>query len=70
MEFAELTDDTDARAQGQNLLGILSRSQGDLDISRRHLERSLALAETLDDPSQRVAALNNLALALKALGGI
>jgi tetratricopeptide (TPR) repeat protein len=34
----------------------------------RHLERSLALAERLDDPSSRVAALNNLALARGAAG--
>src|SRR5262245_21118671 len=33
-------------------------------------ERSLALAETLPDPSARIAALNNLALASRSAGDL
>jgi tetratricopeptide (TPR) repeat protein len=50
------------------MLGMLGTHRGDHDDARRHLERSLALAETLPDPSARVAALNNLALAHRATG--
>jgi hypothetical protein len=32
------------------MLGMLDAHRGDLDVARRHLERSLALAETLPDP--------------------
>lgn len=64
----EATDDVHALAQAHNVLGILARNQGDLDLARDHLERSLALAETLNDPGARVAALNNLALVWAADG--
>ena len=43
-------------------------SSGMLRDDRAHLERSLALAETLPDPSVAVAALNNLALACARAG--
>ena len=55
--------DEQALAQVHNVLGVLASGSGDLDGARRHLERSLALAEALGDPAARVAALNNLALA-------
>ena len=61
VELAEDANDTEALAQGQNILGILSRNQGDFDGACQHLEQSLALTS---EPSARVAALNNLALAL------
>jgi tetratricopeptide (TPR) repeat protein len=48
--------DTEAVAQAENILGMLTREPA-------HLERSVVLAETLDDRSVLVAALNNLALA-------
>ena len=70
VELAEVTDDIEAQAQAHNVLGILSRNQGELDKACYHLEPSLALAETLSDPSARVAALNNLALARGATGDI
>jgi tetratricopeptide (TPR) repeat protein len=41
-----------------------------LATARHHLERSLALANALDDPGARVAALNNLALTASAGGRI
>ena len=50
------------------MLGMLGAAGGDHDGARRHLEQSLALAEALPDPSARVAALNNLALAHRATG--
>ena len=68
VELAEVTDDTEAQAQAHNILGMLSRNQGELDKACHHLELSLALAETLSDPSARVAALNNLALARGGTG--
>jgi DNA-binding SARP family transcriptional activator len=55
--------DERALAQAHNVLGVLASGNGDLDGARHHLERSLALAESLEDPAARVAALNNLALA-------
>jgi DNA-binding SARP family transcriptional activator len=63
LALAEGAGDTRTLAQVHNILGILGRSQGDLDNASHHLALSLALAETLDDPGIRVAALNNLALA-------
>src|SRR3712207_9093921 len=47
-----------ALARAHNTLGALA---GDPEEPRLHLERSLALAEALDDPEARLAALNNLA---------
>ena len=70
VELGEAAGDTHALAQGHNIRGILARSDGDPDGARRHLELSLSLAETLSDPSARVAALNNLALACSSMGEI
>jgi tetratricopeptide (TPR) repeat protein len=50
------------------MLGMLGTHRGDHPTARGHLEQSLALAETLADPSARIAALNNLALAHRATG--
>jgi tetratricopeptide (TPR) repeat protein len=50
-----------ALAQARNMLGILESSFGHRDAARDHLTRSLALAESLQDPGARVAALQNLA---------
>jgi tetratricopeptide (TPR) repeat protein len=66
LNLAERAGDTRTLAQVHNILGILGRSQGDLGSASHHLALSLALAETLDDPGIRVAALNNLALARSA----
>ena len=56
LELGEADADTEAVAQAENILGMLTRDPA-------HLERSVALAETLPDRSVLVAALNNLALA-------
>ena len=70
VELSEAAGDTHGLAQGHNVLGVLARSQGDLEEACHHLEISLSLAETLDEPSARVAALNNLALARGDTGGV
>lgn len=57
-------------AQAHNMLGILASSQGDIEQAHYHLEHSLALADNLNYPSIRAAALNNLALVYKANGAI
>jgi DNA-binding SARP family transcriptional activator len=59
--LAESSDDREALAQAHNIVGMLRDD-------RSHLERSLALAERLSDPSIAVAALNNLALACARAG--
>jgi predicted ATPase len=59
LELAQVADDAPALVQAHNVLGIVAGS-------RQHLERSLALAEMLNDRAGRIAALNNLALAYGA----
>jgi tetratricopeptide (TPR) repeat protein len=59
--LAEQSGDAEALAQAHNIVGMLQDDRG-------HLERSLALAEVLPDPSVTVAALNNLALACARAG--
>lgn len=49
-----------------NILSIISSKGGDFVRARHHGEQSLHLAQQLTDPSARVAALNNLALAYGA----
>ncbi len=61
LELAEASGDAEALAQAHNIVGMLRDD-------RTHLERSLALAEALPDPSVAVAALNNLALACARAG--
>lgn len=65
LRLAERADDRRALAQAHNILGILA---GTGVAARRHLETSVALAESLDDPPAQVAALNNLALAHRRAG--
>jgi DNA-binding SARP family transcriptional activator len=62
-ELAEAAADRLALAQAHNMLGVLARTDGDLTTARTELERSIALAEELDEAPAEVAALNNLALA-------
>lgn len=64
LTVAEGAGDTLALAQVHNILGILGAG----DEALAHLEASLSLAEASDDLTARVAALNNLALALGARG--
>ncbi|MDP9245369.1 MAG: tetratricopeptide repeat protein, partial [Chloroflexota bacterium] len=63
--LAERSKDKRALAQTHNILGILGASD-----SRAHLETSVELARQLGDPEALVAALNNLALALKDAGDL
>ena len=53
--------DDRALAQAHNLVGILSGE-------RSHLERAVAISERISERATRVAALNNLALALARAG--
>jgi DNA-binding SARP family transcriptional activator len=57
-------EDPATLAQVHNLVGILAKSAGALDEARSQLEHSLAHAT--EQPSARVAALNNLALVERA----
>jgi tetratricopeptide (TPR) repeat protein len=59
--LAQTADDGSALVQAHNMVGILSGN-------RRHLQRSLALAESLGDRTGCIAALNNLALLHGASG--
>jgi predicted ATPase len=68
--LADTGDDTEARAQALNLLGVIARHRGDHDSARYELGRSAALAAELDDPAAHVAALNNLALATAGAGDL
>lgn len=61
LELAKVANDTRALAHAHNLMGMLAKSNGDPSAARHHLERSLSLTETLEDPDLRVATLNNLA---------
>jgi tetratricopeptide (TPR) repeat protein len=63
LELAEKAGDAQALAQAHNILGMLQRSQGNLDGAIAHLQQSLAIAEKLPEPGARIAALNNLSLA-------
>jgi DNA-binding SARP family transcriptional activator/predicted ATPase len=56
LRLAEVSGDAEALARAHNMVGMLTRD-------RSHLERSVALAETLTEPSMMIAALNNLAQA-------
>ncbi|HEX9134991.1 MAG TPA: tetratricopeptide repeat protein, partial [Ktedonobacteraceae bacterium] len=70
LNLAEAAHDTRALAQAHNILGILASKQQKPGEAQYHLERSLALAEELNDLGVRVAALNNLALVCKSNGEI
>jgi DNA-binding SARP family transcriptional activator len=70
LNLAEAAHDTRALAQAHNILGILASKQQKPGEAQYHLERSLALAEDLNDLGVRVAALNNLALVCKSNGEI
>ena len=69
LDLAGESGDPDALARAHGMLGMLSAARGD-QRTARHLEQSLTLAEALPDPSARVAALNNLALAHRATGEV
>ena len=64
LDIAESIGDKRALAEVHNILGILARGQRNFDEAVYQLELSLQAADDQNDPSARVAALNNLALAL------
>ena len=66
--LAEQSQNTRARCQALNLLGVLATEAGDTSDGLRHLQRSRELADRLGDDEQRIAALNNLALTHRARG--
>ena len=70
LDLAESAGDTRALAQVHNILGVLASNARNLQQAQLHLERSLDLADALNDPGVRVAALNNLALAYGANGAL
>lgn len=63
LALARRARDDRALAQAHNMVGILSGK-------RSHLEESLAIAERIGDAPAKVAAMNNLALALARDGEI
>jgi DNA-binding SARP family transcriptional activator len=62
LSLAESSADPYARAQVNNMLGMLARARGETAAAITHLEASLSDAKTLHDPLAQIAALNNLAL--------
>jgi tetratricopeptide (TPR) repeat protein len=65
LKAAESESDPRALANAHNISGIVASRVGARDEAFSHLEASLSQAEHLADPSAVVAALNNLALALR-----
>lgn len=68
--LADEGSDLRALCQSYNLLGMLATLEGDLADSFSLLGRSRELADQLGAPDLQVAALNNLALAHRANGGV
>lgn len=68
VELAEESGDDLARAQANNVLGILAASRNDLDPALHYLEESRALGQTAGDHAAQIAALNNMALTYRAAG--
>ncbi len=73
LSLAEIAGDPTSVARSKDLLGIQSRSRGDLAAAREYLEGAIAAADLADegqregapvgiDPSVKIAALNTLAL--------
>ena len=69
-DLAQQDGEARALCRSCNLLGMLATLDGDIDGSLQMLGRSRALAEQLQAPDLQVAALNNLALAHRARGGL
>lgn len=61
---AERAGEPRALARAHGAAGAIAALEGEHAAALEHLERGLALAEQVDDPETRVAALNSLALAL------
>jgi DNA-binding SARP family transcriptional activator len=61
LSAAETSQEAAALAQSLNMLGILARGRGDLDMASNYFERSLYSVQDTDHLSLRCAALHNLA---------
>jgi DNA-binding SARP family transcriptional activator len=68
LALAEAASDRRAQAQAHNMLGVLTRSEGECEPAVEHLELSLELARELGDAPAEAAALNNLALLKREAG--
>jgi DNA-binding SARP family transcriptional activator/tetratricopeptide (TPR) repeat protein len=68
LEEAGKEKDARSLAQAHNICGILATHRGEVKVAREHLQASLELSEELGDLGATAAALNNLALALRAEG--
>ncbi|MEN8195864.1 MAG: tetratricopeptide repeat protein [Pseudomonadota bacterium] len=68
LALAESAEDRKALPQAHNILGILANSRDQWDLAQQHLQQSLAMAGALGGPGIKIAARNNLALALRAAG--
>jgi len=55
--------DLQALARVRNTLGVIELADGHVDVAIEHLEQSLVASEESEDPTARIAALNNLASA-------
>ena len=62
---ARAADEPERLAGACRELGKLHFFRGDLDRSRRYIEETIALADRIDSPRMKSAALNNLAESLK-----
>ncbi len=62
LALAEKTGSAVSQAQAHNMLGILARKNGDLQLAGFHLQQSYQIAVTLNDFNIHIASLNNLAL--------
>jgi DNA-binding SARP family transcriptional activator/Tfp pilus assembly protein PilF len=68
LSLAKAANDLPGVARAEDLLGILTRGQGDLAAARAHLERSCEAAAASADPGPQIAALNSLALVHADIG--
>ena len=70
LRLAEDSGDARATAQAHNILGILARAEGEVDVAVAHLRQSVDAAGSVGDLAATVAALNNLALACADQGDV
>jgi DNA-binding SARP family transcriptional activator len=68
--LADESGDVGARAQANNVAGVLASGRGEFDSALSYLEQSRVLAEKTNDHSAHIAALNNMALTHRAAGRI
>ena len=68
LDLSRVDDDPASLAQCHNIMGILARHRGDLELARQHHLSSLETATALGISTMEVAIRNNLALTLAAEG--